>query len=703
MGIYEKALAIQNQINTLKTNLGLSVDTPLDEVVTTASSGGTPTPSDSGIYKVGTIAQRDALPAKEGDTCLVLESSIANLKVDDSVTKITFPAVVTLPEAFDGWAYLSLRDEDRLYDVMIMLEPNMCRIDMRTNDGYESIGYTSEDSIIFTKEEGIESYEFPTPITCAYPEEWVDEVGYFVQVGNINFDGIFKYIDGSWEYENIGLSASEDLMFIPNKGYTNDGVKIGTLDRLKYRKNNIYIQENEPEEKKGLWCVSRDIDDLRLNDYDNNTADYTIKSETGFTERYLDNHLTFTKAYTITSNSKPRWGIGTNVMDTPFGPTFCRTSFWDGTDWYSGSTCIVGDYAYAINAYYSSISSSDKRFMYRIDLKTGTMTSRAKPSLVTSGSITDYMLCNMVTDKTNIYALFTDYDDSHNVYLCAYNIANNSWARVTKTPFNQTDGGNMYVVPMASRILILKENIILVVGSGYENVDGKGNTQTLLRFWLYDYSTKTTLQQFDVSKTELNSKDTKELLNLFHASSYTVIDNKIIFPFTGFEVDATTLTKEKLIAAENARTNLVVTKGLIYKDMVLNPSCHKDSSSAKPMTLYKKGKTFRIYPIFPDTTADVSAVFGYIEGDTAKFLLSENNVQCIFTADLSDLENITAIDTNVYIVLKHSEEGTPCEISEGLITNVDDVWIHNNKQQRNAAAKIYVGDGTSWKLIKDNT
>ncbi len=231
MGIYEKALAIQNQINTLKTNLGLSADTPLDEVVTTASSGGTPTPSDSGIYKVTTIAQRDALPAKEGDTCLVLESTIANMTVNDSVTAISFPDVVTLPEAFSGFGYTSLRDADRVYDVMVMLDTTMVNIDIMAGSDYLSIRYTSEDSITFTKEEGVESYEFPVPISCAYPEEWLDEIGYFLQVGDVNFEGIFNYSKDKWEYSKVGLSTTPDYVYANKKVYTNGGTIEGSLTK----------------------------------------------------------------------------------------------------------------------------------------------------------------------------------------------------------------------------------------------------------------------------------------------------------------------------------------------------------------------------------------------------------------------------------------------------------------------------------------
>jgi surface protein len=114
---------------------------------------------------------------------------------------------------------------------MVMLDTTAVNIDIQAGGDYLTIRYTSEDSITFTKEEGVESYEFPVPISCAYPEEWIDEVGYFLQIGDVNFEGIFNYSKNKWEYSKVGLSTTPDYVYANKKVYTNSGTIEGSLTK----------------------------------------------------------------------------------------------------------------------------------------------------------------------------------------------------------------------------------------------------------------------------------------------------------------------------------------------------------------------------------------------------------------------------------------------------------------------------------------
>jgi hypothetical protein len=62
MAIMDKIAIIDSKIKTMKVNLGLPEDASLDEVVETAASGGG---SASGIHRVTSITERDALQAEE--------------------------------------------------------------------------------------------------------------------------------------------------------------------------------------------------------------------------------------------------------------------------------------------------------------------------------------------------------------------------------------------------------------------------------------------------------------------------------------------------------------------------------------------------------------------------------------------------------------------------------------------------------------
>lgn len=182
------------------------------------------------IYKVATIADRDAITdIVEGDMCVVHTSSMANMQATDSVTAITFPATVVLPSAFTGSAWVSLRDADYTSDIMLDLSQTRMRCDIMGND-YISISYTSTDGITYTRtDSNAETIEFSSPVRCEYQEEWNDTLGYFLQVGGVEFGGLFEYTEGAWDYVNIGSSVSASQIFKSKTAYTSDGMLSGTM------------------------------------------------------------------------------------------------------------------------------------------------------------------------------------------------------------------------------------------------------------------------------------------------------------------------------------------------------------------------------------------------------------------------------------------------------------------------------------------
>ena len=159
MGIYEKALEIKAQLDTLKTNLGLSADTPLTDVVNSASSGGgggTPTTGD--IYRVKTIAQRDALTGvPQNAICVVTDKSQGALTEDAVFTKLSFATSVTLPTVIGEDEYLdaTFRSEDGMIEFMCSLNSygmNVMIWDMNNGENFDfSYNTLSTFIILFTK------------------------------------------------------------------------------------------------------------------------------------------------------------------------------------------------------------------------------------------------------------------------------------------------------------------------------------------------------------------------------------------------------------------------------------------------------------------------------------------------------------------------------------------------------------------------
>lgn len=188
------------------------------------------------IYKVASIEARDAITDMvEGDMCVVHASSMANMQVTDSVTAITFPTTVVLPSAFTDNVWVSLRDADMTFDVMVQLSQTRMRCDIMMDD-YISISYTSTDGITYTRTDSYaETIEFNSPVSCDYPEEWNDMLGYFLQVGGVEFGGLFEYIEGTWKHSNIGISLNTDNLMPGSKAYTNNGVVEGTFFKVEER------------------------------------------------------------------------------------------------------------------------------------------------------------------------------------------------------------------------------------------------------------------------------------------------------------------------------------------------------------------------------------------------------------------------------------------------------------------------------------
>lgn len=215
-----------------KTNLPNAV---IEDVATAVeqlgTSGGETTKTN--IYKVSSIAERDAITDMvEGDMCVVHTSSIANMQATDSVTAITFPATVVLPSAFTSNVYASLRDTDRTLDIMVDLSQTRMRCDIMGDD-YISISYTSTDGITYTRTDAnAETIEFNSAVSLPYPDEWDDALGYFLQVGGVEFGGLFEYIEGTWNYSNIGISLNTDNLMPGSKAYSNKGVVEGTFFKV---------------------------------------------------------------------------------------------------------------------------------------------------------------------------------------------------------------------------------------------------------------------------------------------------------------------------------------------------------------------------------------------------------------------------------------------------------------------------------------
>lgn len=167
--------------------------------------------------------------AKEGDLAVVYREEIQNMTVDTQTQYITFPETVVLPEAFTGSSFIMLRavDESVMFEGQAMLDKNSFRFDGWSDTGMVRVSYTSSDGINYTREEFMgdsgdlsNPVDLGTTIHCEMSEEWNDNMGYFMQIGGMNFGGLFSYKSGVFDYSACLLSELTVLDNKLNRGTT---------------------------------------------------------------------------------------------------------------------------------------------------------------------------------------------------------------------------------------------------------------------------------------------------------------------------------------------------------------------------------------------------------------------------------------------------------------------------------------------------
>ena len=218
----------------------------------------------SDAYKVSSLNEMNSLTnVPDGAVCVVTDNSITDATADSQFQVVTLPKQVILSEPLTESVKVSYRavDESVMLEIMGRLDSNSFSM-----DGFGDIGgqfveirieYISEDGGTTYNRVSPEedTFDFGTPIYCEMPERWNDAIGKFLQVMTINFSGVFEFKDSKWSFLNIGTTATADDIWSPSTFYTSDGMQTSSLNKLSYPKQNVYIQNSEPESKEGLWVT----------------------------------------------------------------------------------------------------------------------------------------------------------------------------------------------------------------------------------------------------------------------------------------------------------------------------------------------------------------------------------------------------------------------------------------------------------------
>ena len=176
----------------------------------------------------------------EGDLALVYKNEQHNMTADMEVTAITFPETVTLPTAFTGRANVSLSSVDRsvMFYGRCMLSKTSFDFDASTSNGSIQASYTSEDGITYTRTslQG-DSGDLDNPVKLptavkvqndGWMNRWNDNFGYFMQISEIAFEGIYTYKSNNWKLAPTQLTATSGDVY-KQLFYGKNGVESGTL------------------------------------------------------------------------------------------------------------------------------------------------------------------------------------------------------------------------------------------------------------------------------------------------------------------------------------------------------------------------------------------------------------------------------------------------------------------------------------------
>ena len=622
--------------------------------------------SKSNIYRVTTIEERNAITDMvEGDMCVVYSGGVNNMQPTDTLKEIYFPEIVTLPEAVT----VSKSITSGLYN-RIQISPTYFRFVWRDSDHRQhTISYTSEDAINYIRD--TDKYGNPiildTELTFTSTTNWVDYMGYFIQISNISFEGLFTYTDNAWGYTDIKCLANPELMFDSCKAYTSEGIVQAALKRNNFRKDYLYFQAEEPEEKKGVWCT------LKGGLYN---GSYSTNYPIGITMQDVsenNNILQYTKDLKFklvpqysSAGSKEGYSNGAKLL----GATNVTYNSGSSETLYG---IIIGNKYYGLN--------SSTNAMYLMDLEANTrITLTSKPSNSKYFRLRDIGYYNNI-----IYFLYYGGDTTAgiNIGIYKYYISNNSWSLINLGTKSLDYGYPKGMVIDTYNIYVSYANMTTDTTMMVDKININSNSVT------------DTLIFEDTEEIEASYKNKlKTLFNFsYNDHIYNSGNGRIYGP--NFDIDISTFTVDAIIE-QIKNTNPTFIQG--YWDEA-NNCVYTFPYQRNYMTVIKDNIT-KILPYKSSDGTNIKQSYNL-------FLIVDNVIKAFYYQGTKlytlDLDNTILVPNN-FINLQVDDDSDVIEISEKLMVNLKNVWSYNyTGSYFNDIAQVYIGDGTSWNLIKDNT
>lgn len=527
--------------------------------------------------------------------------------------------------------------------------------------------YTSSDGITYTRTSEESSHIFDALPTVYSSMQTRAVFLPFILFLGADFVGIYKYNTDTWKNLNLGITLSSDDVLLDKKAYTSEGIITGTRDMSKYRDFYFYIQNEEPTSKTGLWCTYDE--NLTKPNLDNNyeiiTRQPTLIKPTLVMECPLDMSIN-----TFNSKSCNNVHVG-NIINLNY----------NGVEIQKLHSVIVEDKMYLFKAYKDDTVTSD--YFFEVDLNTYECTQLSMPNISYKHN-SDIWETKFAYDGINLYVTVDDTADSsryvHNLYY--YNLTNKTWSN----PVTLYSTTSYYYTHMLG---MLAYNGVVYAGVGYRTTDPNSTLITT-----YDTSNGSKSNLF-IDKASC-SKEILYRINSIFYSEGCVFENLVYsIPPVGskFQFDFSKLTSTNLIAAcTGANINTTGSLGMLFNNY--NSVLYVYSSdNMHGANLLENSKYNNVNLICPSGVDLV--VLSYIINNTLYVLFDDGNVYSY------DLSNIDFFSNNINICI--SSSGTECQLYAKNKLKVSDVIAFTKTYGKpNVVKKIYVGNGTSWNLIKEN-
>lgn len=426
MAILDKINIIDNSIDMMKEALSLPSSSSLDEVVAAIGQGSTTGPTN--IYRAETEEDKDAIvDMVEGDICVVYGNKQirSNGSTPLPYTLLYFPETIDIQ---DVYGRVSSEESCGMgaggltaNKVMFKVGPSYFTV-TEVSSSEVIANYTSSDGRVYTRTTERTTYDAGINLKPGLFGHLEMPLYFFIYMQTDAF-GLYQYNSNKWEYLNIKVDPDLHDIMDTVTIYTNNGYQTGTRNEKEYRQDYVYVQENEPEEKTGLW-VTYPADNKY---YD--TAPYR--------------RLTFLTGQDLNTINKAQ--VQTNFYSTtikkPYSDVYNR--FWGAStkiaiDWNQSASTYSSNTAYrhvgfvlGNKLYTFPVSTTTDNKVKSLDIETGecnTALSDAVPFTTTNAASAYFY-----TRDEYVWAIFPE-NSTSNYTVAKYNYVENTWTTVATIP-----------------------------------------------------------------------------------------------------------------------------------------------------------------------------------------------------------------------------------------------------------------------------